>query len=405
MADFEPKRKSINDFNDGKKIIDGDLVHEDFLNNVVESTLFTQGLATNAPNMDDANNFGQAKASIVTASDGTAQLKFDNLKGNSIKSFVLKSQSQENGLTKNIYTVTFSDGSTQEIDMYAESGANGIDITITKQKVEYATSESGTTAPSVGWSTIMPTVAQGEFLWSRTTVTYSDGNSTVAYSKAYMGVDGDRGEPMYAHYVSVFNTATTTTEFFGTLLLFINRPTAIPTASLLKDILTTYGSAICSGTYSSNFYPVERILVQNDNWVIYNATGTKVTIPSLTILNDTVVPISQKGEKGVGIASVEKKGSRVENGNTVTTLQVIYDESEKTPDTVEILSVNGKDSTPITGVTTGTSSIVGNKTVTPVTLLTEDNAYKFEVMSTNGKDGNDGNDGSSITSITVTKVG
>ena len=36
----------------------------------------------------------------------------------------------------------------------------------------------------------MPEVTQGQFLWSRTTVNYSDGTSTVSYNVSYIGNDG-----------------------------------------------------------------------------------------------------------------------------------------------------------------------------------------------------------------------
>ena len=67
------------------------------------------------------------------------------------------------------------------------------DVTITNQSVEYATSASGTTAPTAGWSTAIPSVAEGQYLWTRTTLTFSDGNSVVSYSVSRQGVDGNSG--------------------------------------------------------------------------------------------------------------------------------------------------------------------------------------------------------------------
>lgn len=81
MADFEPKRKSATDFNGGVKIVKDDLIHEDFFNNIVESQLFTQGLATNAPDVSEIDGDGKAGMEITTAADGSARLKPKNLKG------------------------------------------------------------------------------------------------------------------------------------------------------------------------------------------------------------------------------------------------------------------------------------------------------------------------------------
>ena len=61
-------------------------------------------------------------------------------------------------------------------------------------KVEYQASSSGTTTPSGTWSTIVPAVANGQYLWTRTTITYTSGEPTVGYSVARMGVNGAKGD-------------------------------------------------------------------------------------------------------------------------------------------------------------------------------------------------------------------
>lgn len=69
-------------------------------------------------------------------------------------------------------------------------GANGSSVTVTSTSVNYATSTSGTTAPSSGWSTTVPSVAKGQFLWTKTYVKYSDGKETTSYSVSYAGTNG-----------------------------------------------------------------------------------------------------------------------------------------------------------------------------------------------------------------------
>lgn len=71
------------------------------------------------------------------------------------------------------------------------TGATGPANTITSTKHYYATSSSGTTVPSSGWQeNTPPTVAQGNYLWSRTDVTYSTGTTVSSYSVTRYGVDG-----------------------------------------------------------------------------------------------------------------------------------------------------------------------------------------------------------------------
>lgn len=67
-------------------------------------------------------------------------------------------------------------------------------ITIVSSIVEYAEGSSGITAPTSGWSTKIPFVPPAKYLWTRTTVTYSDGTETVGYSVAKFGSDGKKGD-------------------------------------------------------------------------------------------------------------------------------------------------------------------------------------------------------------------
>lgn len=60
--------------------------------------------------------------------------------------------------------------------------------------VEYQASTSGTTVPTGTWSPTIPTVAQGSYLWTKTTTNYTSGNPTVGYSVARMGVNGAKGD-------------------------------------------------------------------------------------------------------------------------------------------------------------------------------------------------------------------
>ena len=60
--------------------------------------------------------------------------------------------------------------------------------------VEYQSSTSGTSAPTGTWSTTIPSVAAGNYLWTRTTIKYTQGDDTVSYSVSKIGADGKPGE-------------------------------------------------------------------------------------------------------------------------------------------------------------------------------------------------------------------
>lgn len=71
------------------------------------------------------------------------------------------------------------------------TGQNGASVKSTK--TEWAVSTSSTTQPSTGWSTTIPTLEKGKYLWTRTTWEYTDGTTSVAYTVNYIPVDGTTG--------------------------------------------------------------------------------------------------------------------------------------------------------------------------------------------------------------------
>ena len=73
------------------------------------------------------------------------------------------------------------------------TGQNGTSVTVSSTSVTYQTGTSGTTKPTGTWSTTVPNVPNGQFLWTKTVVTYSDGKSTEAYSVSYKGTNGSNG--------------------------------------------------------------------------------------------------------------------------------------------------------------------------------------------------------------------
>ena len=71
-----------------------------------------------------------------------------------------------------------------------EKGDTGEPAKLTSSTVEYQVSDSGTIIPSGAWSSSVPVVAQGKYLWTRITHTFNTGSPVVSYSVARMGLDG-----------------------------------------------------------------------------------------------------------------------------------------------------------------------------------------------------------------------
>lgn len=96
-------------------------------------------------------------------------------------------------------TITYTDDTTTvsysvgRFGQDGDAGSSGEVVTIVSTSVEYAVSSSGTSTPADGWSTTIPSVSPGQYLWTRITTNYSDETRTVAYSVARQGVDGTPG--------------------------------------------------------------------------------------------------------------------------------------------------------------------------------------------------------------------
>ena len=101
--------------------------------------------------------------------------------------------------------VLYTDGTstnTVSTSYTPNDGVAGTSVKVTSTKVEYAGGDSGTTAPASGWQGTVPQLSQGKYLWTRTTVAYSDGNSTTSYSVGRIGMDGSKGGTTHILYAS-----------------------------------------------------------------------------------------------------------------------------------------------------------------------------------------------------------
>lgn len=76
---------------------------------------------------------------------------------------------------------------------------------------EYVASTGNTTPPTSGWSTSIPSVAQGQYLWTRVTTTYTDNTTSVSYSVAKQGSTGATGTTGSQWYAGTGITGTSTT--------------------------------------------------------------------------------------------------------------------------------------------------------------------------------------------------
>ena len=60
--------------------------------------------------------------------------------------------------------------------------------------ITYQAGASGTSNPTGTWSTTIPTVSAGQYLWTRTIITYTDDTTSTSYSVGMMGATGAKGD-------------------------------------------------------------------------------------------------------------------------------------------------------------------------------------------------------------------
>lgn len=75
-----------------------------------------------------------------------------------------------------------------------QNGKDGTSVTIKSKSVTYQVALNGTTVPTGTWSDIIPSVTNGQFLWTKTYVKYSDGKETTSYGVSYKGTNGTNGK-------------------------------------------------------------------------------------------------------------------------------------------------------------------------------------------------------------------
>lgn len=68
-------------------------------------------------------------------------------------------------------------------------------VSVKTTVIEYQTGTSGTDIPNGIWVTKLPETQPGQYLWTRTTITYTNGSVSVGYSVSRNGEDGKPGEP------------------------------------------------------------------------------------------------------------------------------------------------------------------------------------------------------------------
>ena len=180
------------------------------------------------------------------------------------------------------------------------TGATGKGISSTV--ITYQAASSGTTIPTGTWSTSVPAVSAGQYLWTRTVMTYTDSTSTTGYSVGMMGVTGTTG----ATGKGINSTAVTyQASTSGTTAPTNTWTTTIPSVSASQYLWTrtiiTYSDSSTSTAYAVG---------------MMGATGAKGDTGATGAKGDT----GAKGADAIVVSVTSSNGFIFKNTSVATTL-------------------------------------------------------------------------------------
>ena len=121
--------------------------------------------------------------------------------------------------------------------------------------VAYQVSTSGTTVPTGTWSGSVPSASAGQYLWTRTIITYTDNTTSTIYSVGRMGTNGANGTNGKS-IGSVVNYYLATASSSGVTTATSGWTTAVQSVSAAKKYLWNYEVVkYTDGTVASTTVP------------------------------------------------------------------------------------------------------------------------------------------------------
>ncbi|MXS25299.1 hypothetical protein [Enterococcus gallinarum] len=190
---------------------------------------------------------------------------------------------------------TYTDDTTSETQTPTLMGKEGTPgLGIKSKSISYAIGTSGNTPPTSGWQESIPSVSANQYLWTKTTLVYTDDSKTEAYSVGKMGANGADAKLLYLTASAeniVFNADDTpkTTQTIN-ITAKLQNVTGTATFAAIPYIGNTAQAAITLGG-SGNTRTLTSAQWTNKNWTLIVITAT------LDNLSDTLSIVKVKDGK------------------------------------------------------------------------------------------------------------
>nr|DAZ41052.1 MAG TPA: tail protein [Caudoviricetes sp.] len=190
---------------------------------------------------------------------------------------------------------TYTDDTTSETltpTLMGKEGTPGLGIK--SKSISYAIGTSGNTPPTSGWQESIPNVSANQYLWTKTTLVYTDDSKTESYSVGKMGANGADAKLLYLTASAenmVFNADDTpkTTQTIN-ITAKLQNVTGTATFAAIPYIGNTAQAAITLGG-SGNTRTLTSAQWTNKNWTLIAITAT------LDNLSDTLSIVKVKDGK------------------------------------------------------------------------------------------------------------
>lgn len=195
---------------------------------------------------------------------------------------------------------TYTDNTTSEVitpvlqGPKGDPGKDGKSITDSKQ--EWAASTSGTTAPTT-WQTAIPTVSAGQYLWSRVTETWSDGDKTYRFTIGKIGENGQNAQMMFlsADKNTMMFNADNTAKFSQTATITAKYQNVSGTVTFTaKGIKSDGTSEALTLTGTGDSRTITSAMFKS-NWVMITVTATLAGLTDVL----SIVKVND-GAQGIG---------------------------------------------------------------------------------------------------------
>ena len=283
--------------------------------------------------------------------------------------------------TKIVYTYT--DGTTSSaysVSRMGKNGEAGTSVTIASTSVKYISKTNGQTIPTdpeSSWSTSIPNVPDGSFLWTRTIVTYSDGTSTTSYSVGKMGATGESAGNVsignYADVIPCTSAGKTSSAFTITIPFsgYYGSNKVYTSASIASGKI--YGTSSSSEISAS----ITNATSNAEGKVVFNIPGNSLVGSSASVETGTV-----------SITYTVTNGTTSAGSKTYATITQTYTWTKRNDAedaVIHELYVNGKDIIDKNGTTSNDVVITSRliKGASEVTSGVTRTWWKYNSSSTN----------------------